>query len=316
MAPGPVPIAGSGADPLSRWLEERLGVRPVRRRPVGGGCIHSAWCVTLAEGGSLFVKTNRADALSLLEGEADGLAALGATAQAAEAAGLPSLRVPEPLALGLAGDQAVLVLPWLAFGDAAGAAGWRNLGAALAGLHRRSLDQAEGAAPLRFGWGCDNHIGAFPQRNGWCESWPRFFARRRLAPQLEALAAAGQPLRSGKELPDLAEELLAAHHPDPCLVHGDLWSGNAALLAGGGGAIFDPAVHRADREVDLAMARLFGGFPAQFFAGYEAAWPLPPDHGARRDLYNLYHLLNHANLFGGGYLSQVEAGVQALLRSR
>lgn len=288
----------------------------VQRRPVGGGCIHSAWCATLADGGHLFLKTNRAAALPLLEGEADGLVALAASAAAAAAAGERPLRVPQPLAQGLAGDQAVLALPWLVFGAAAGAAGWRDLGAALAGLHRRSLDPVAGAEPLRFGWSRDNHIGAFPQRNGWCDSWAVFFARRRLAPQLEALAAAGRCLMGAEEIPDLVETLLAGHRPDPCLVHGDLWSGNAGLLVGGGGAIFDPAVHRADREVDLAMARLFGGFPPALFEGYEDAWPLPADHGQRREIYNLYHLLNHANLFGGGYLAQAEAGVRALLGAR
>ena len=97
-------------------------------------------------------------------------------------------------------------------------------------------------------------------------------------------------------------------------MHGDLWSGNAALLADGRGALFDPAVYRGDREVDLAMARLFGGFPPGFFAGYEAAWPLPAGHRERVDLYNLYHLLNHANLFGGSYRSQAQACLEALLR--
>jgi fructosamine-3-kinase len=98
-------------------------------------------------------------------------------------------------------------------------------------------------------------------------------------------------------------------------VHGDLWSGNAALLQGGGCAIFDPAVYRGDREVDLAMAKLFGGFPTAFFDGYERWWPLPPGHQQRRDLYNLYHLLNHANLFGGSYWSQSSACISSLLRT-
>jgi fructosamine-3-kinase len=97
------------------------------------------------------------------------------------------------------------------------------------------------------------------------------------------------------------------------LVHGDLWSGNAAMLADGRGAIFDPAVHRGDREVDLAMARLFGGFPQTFFAGYEEQWPLPKGHRRRVPLYNLYHLLNHANLFGDSYRAQAQATIDELL---
>jgi fructosamine-3-kinase len=107
---------------------------------------------------------------------------------------------------------------------------------------------------------------------------------------------------------------LGRHQPEPCLVHGDLWGGNAGLLAAGGAAIFDPAVYRGDREVDLAMARLFGGFPATFFGGYQQEWPLPAGHQGRVELYNLYHLLNHANLFGGGYWQRSAASVEALSR--
>ena len=106
------------------------------------------------------------------------------------------------------------------------------------------------------------------------------------------------------------------HGAEPCLVHGDLWAGNGALLVDGRGAIFDPAVYWGDREVDLAMAHLFGGFPACFFAGYEGRWPLPPGHRQRREIYNLYHLLNHANLFGGGYWRQAQASIDALLAAR
>ena len=306
--------ADSAADGLLAWLEQRFGSRPLELRPVAGGCIHSAWCASLRGGGRLFVKTNRAAALPLLEGEADGLAALAAAAAAASAAGERPLQVPEPLALGCVGDRAVLVLPWLPLRGGGDGAGWRDLGAALAGLHRRSLEPAPGAGPLRFGWSRDNHIGSFPQENGWEESWARFFARRRLAPQLEALARSGRGLPGAEGLPDRVEAWLADHRPDPCLVHGDLWSGNVGLLEGGGGALFDPSAHRADREVDLAMARLFGGVPEAFFAGYEAVWPLPAGHAARRDLYNLYHLLNHANLFGGSYRGQAQAGIEALLR--
>lgn len=107
---------------------------------------------------------------------------------------------------------------------------------------------------------------------------------------------------------------LAGHCAEPCLVHGDLWSGNVAIEAKGGGMILDPAVHRGDREVDLAMAQLFGGFPAPFFAGYGASWPLSGDHQRRVPLYNLYHLLNHANLFGGRYIGQVQTVIRALLQ--
>jgi len=305
------------------WLAERLRVRLVSQSPVGGGSIHSAWCLRL-EGpgpGRLFAKTNAASALPLLEAEADGLRALGVAAAAT------GLTVPSPLALGLAGDRAVLVLPWL---DRAspGEDHWRRLGAGLARLHRASLGRSCGPGDRgdAYGWERDNWIGSGPQPNGWYGHWGRFFSERRLAPQAALLA------RRGWELPGVGRLLakvpgwLEAHRPEPCLVHGDLWSGNAMARLGvspagamalptlpaegagpaadDGAAIFDPAVHRGDREVDLAMARLFGGFPAAFFAGYGAVWPLAADHRRRIGLYNLYHLLNHANLFGGGYLDQ------------
>ena len=136
---------------------------------------------------------------------------------------------------------------------------------------------------------------------------------RRLGPQLAMAREAGRPLQGAEALLERAEQLLATHTCEPALVHGDLWSGNAGLLAAGGAAIFDPAVHWGDREVDLAMARLFGGFPAAFFAGYEAEWPLQPDWPQRLDLYNLYHLINHANLFGDGYRRQAQSVIDRLL---
>jgi fructosamine-3-kinase len=320
-------MAHGPGDPLAAWLAERLGVSLTDRTAVGGGCIHSAWCLELSDGGRLFAKTNRADALPLLEAEAEGLVALAAAADP------DRLLIPVPLALDVVADQAVLVLPWLELGPGrsggaagSGNGGWRGFGAALAALHRRSLANATGVttdpaiAPgesrTRFGWERDNWIGSGPQPNGWHDHWGRFFADWRLAPQLERLALRHGPLRGAEELLERVPAWLEQHGAEPCLVHGDLWSGNAALLADGRAALFDPAVYRGDREVDLAMARLFGGFPPEFFAGYEERWPLSPGHRHRVDLYNLYHLLNHANLFGGGYRQQAQACIDAFLKER
>ncbi|MFM7674091.1 MAG: fructosamine kinase family protein [Synechococcus sp.] len=289
---------------LAACLRERLGEEPQALEPLGGGCTARAWGVRFADGRRLFAKTLAAAALPALEAEADGLRALAAAAPA-------ELAIPRPLLVTAAEDAAVLVLEWLPL--AAGRGGedrWRQLGMALAQLHRQSLAAGE----ERFGWGHDNWIGAAPQRNGWCSRWPEFFLERRLRPQLEWAARGGGPLRGADTLLERLPHWLEGHVPEPALVHGDLWSGNAALLADGRGALFDPAVYRGDREVDLAMARLFGGFPAAFFAGYEAAWPLAAGHRERVDLYNLYHLLNHANLFGGSYRSQAQACLEGLLR--
>jgi len=308
---------------LADWLAETLAIRALRMQPVGGGCIHSAWCLTVeplggpAAGsrapiaaGRLFAKTNSLQALPLLEAEAEGLAALARAAEGSD------LHVPSPLALGMAGKQAVLVLPWCELAGSASGAAWRRLGASLAGLHRRSLELpcTAGDRPGCFGWPRDNWIGAGAQANGWHAAWGPFFAERRLAPQLELLERRCGPLPGAATLLERVPAWLASHRADSCLVHGDLWSGNAAINTKGGGVIFDPAVHRGDREVDLAMAQLFGGFPAPFFDGYGASWPLSSDHQRRVPLYNLYHLLNHANLFGGSYIAQVQAMIGALLQ--
>ena len=300
-------MADPGSDPLGGWLADRLNIALLGRAPVGGGSIHSAWCLTLADGSRCFAKTCPAAALPLLEAEADGLAALAAAANPAH------LVVPTPLALGVVGGEAALVLPWLELGGG----GWPSFGAALASLHRNSLKGplVEGdRGPSFFGWPRDNGIGSTPQHNGWLEDWGRFFALRRLTPQLERLAQATGALPGAAELLERTPGWLAQHRPDPCLVHGDLWGGNAGILVDGRGAIFDPAVYRGDREVDLAMARLFGGFPEEFFQGYETAWPLPAGQRGRVKLYNLYHLLNHANLFGGSYVSQVRSMIHDLVR--
>ncbi|MFN5195459.1 MAG: fructosamine kinase family protein [Cyanobacteriota bacterium] len=296
---------------LKPWLEARFGGEVKHCTPVTGGCIHRAWHVVRRDGSELFAKTNAASALPLLAAEAEGLVALAAAAP-------PELTVPLPLDLGVAGDQAVLVLPWLALGGAGpGSASWWQLGESLARLHRHSLAIACGSDDRcdgMVGWACDTWIGAAPQLNGWSSDWGLFFRDRRLAPQLERLARGGHRPAGAEALLALVPQWLAGHGAPACLVHGDLWSGNAGLLARGGSAIFDPAVHRGDREVDIAMAQLFGGFPAAFFEGYEQTWPLPAGHGNRAGLYNLYHFLNHANLFGGSYIGRVDTQIDRLLR--
>lgn len=298
---------------LESWLEERLGQAVVAATPVAGGCIHQAMRVRTADGRLLFVKTNGADALPLLQAEADGLAALSAAAPL-------ELRVPQPLACARVGRQAVLVLSWLDLaGGGAAAVGWSALGRGLARLHRHSLSARCGVGddPGRFGWARDNAIGSAPQANGWLDDWAQFLVERRLAPQLRQLENQLGPdaFLRGELLLERVPGWLAGHRPEPCLVHGDLWSGNAGVLNDGRGALFDPAVHRADREVDLAMARLFGGFPETFFKAYGDEWPLAKGHGHRLPLYNLYHLMNHASLFGGGYIGQAQRRINDLLES-
>ena len=303
------------ANLLAPWLQQQLGedgpVELVAQRLVGGGCSHRAWQLELADGRQWFLKGNGAGALPLLLAEAEGLRALARWAR-------PPVLVPEPLGVGLLAGQALLLLPWLVLGGASGPRGsgasgdgWFGFGAGLAALHRASAEA--GASEGRFGWSRDNIIGSSPQINGWEKNWPRFFVDCRLAPQLRWAAQKGLKLRGGQQLLELVPDWLAGHQVRPALVHGDLWSGNAALLAGGGGALVDPAVYWGDREVDLAMAQLFGGFPQAFFAGYASSWPLEPGSQERVGLYNLYHLLNHANLFGGSYGAQAQSSIDSLL---
>ncbi|MFZ9215927.1 MAG: fructosamine kinase family protein [Vulcanococcus sp.] len=296
---------------LAQWIKQQTGAELARLSPVGGGCIHSAWRLELQDGRVCFAKTNQADLLPVLEAEADGLRALRQTLDAPR-----PLQIPEPLALGLAGREAVLLLSWLELQSSPQRgsqhdSAWGELGAGLAQLHRSSLRGGD----ERFGWGQDNFLGSALQPNRWNGSWADFFCQERLGHQLRWAARSGRSLPQGEALLKEAAGWLADHKPEPCLVHGDLWSGNAGQLRDGGGAIFDPAVYRGDREVDLAMAQLFGGFPASFFAGYQRCWPLPPGHQQRVELYNLYHLLNHANLFGGSYWQQSAACIQSLLCS-
>lgn len=316
MLAGPAPQREMEQERLSTWIHRELGEPLEAMVAVAGGCIHSAWRLELSSGRRLFAKSNRAALLPVLAAEAEGLNALStvaSTTATGQAGGPPGLTVPTPLRLTELDGHALLVLPWLELissRPAAAERAWQQLGGQLAGLHRASLRGHDG----RFGWHRDNWIGSGTQRNGWDTDWGRFFTERRLKPQLEQAARRGQPLRGAAALLERLPHWLREHEVDACLVHGDLWSGNAGLLSDGGGALYDPAVYRGDREVDLAMARLFGGFPSAFFSGYDAVWPLAPGHRQREEAYNLYHLLNHANLFGGGYQAQAEHSLHQLLR--
>ncbi|TMH65313.1 MAG: fructosamine kinase family protein [Betaproteobacteria bacterium] len=264
-------------------LSRHLGIADAR--PVSGGCIHRCYRGMLA-GRAVFLKVNDARLADAFAAEADGLAAL-------RAAGCTA---PEPISHGAAGGVAYLLMEFLELesrGDFAA------LGRMLATIHR-----TQGG---RFGWARDNYIGSTPQLNGAYENWAEFWRARRLEPQL-ALAK-----RNGYELDaDNVVQLLEAHAPAPSLLHGDLWNGNAGFLAGGAPVLFDPAVYYGDREADLAMTELFGGFPREFYSAYG---PLPAGYQQRKHLYNLYHLLNHLNLFGGGYLGQVKATLRLLARA-
>lgn len=285
--------------PLEESLSAEIGRllgRPFRAasvRAAGGGCIHRT-LVLEGDGERWFVKLNAAGALPMFEAERDGLAAL------AEAG---AFRVPRPLCCGIAAEQACLVLEYLDLKPVAERADAIAFGHALAALHR-SIGE-------RHGWRRDNFIGATPQINTESDSWPRFFAASRLLPQIER-AAARALRKKGESLAEKLPAFFLDHRPQPSLLHGDLWHGNAAMC-GSAPAVFDPAVYYGDRETDLAMTELFGGFPAAFYAAYREAMPPADGYELRKTLYNLYHILNHLNLFGAGYLRQAERMIDKLL---
>jgi fructosamine-3-kinase len=269
-----------------------------RTSSVSGGSInHTVKAQT--DRGPLFVKLNAYSQLDMFEAEAAGLAALE---------GADAVRVPAVIAVGAVADAAYLVLEWIDFGAKTPVAE-AKLGFALAIQHR--------ATRTEFGWDRDNTIGSTPQINEPTGNWQTFFRERRLRYQLDLADRNGLPPDTAADverLLDKSEFLFDGYEPEASLLHGDLWVGNWAATLDGTPVIFDPAVYYGDREADLAMTRLFGGFGSAFYDAYDQAWPLAPCWERRVEFYNLYHLLNHFNLFGAGYLASVQDAVDKLLR--
>jgi fructosamine-3-kinase len=260
-----------------------------------GGDISEAF--VLADGARrFFAKTQPASRLDLFEAEAAGLAELAAA---------HAVRVPAVVALGTAAGRAYLVLEHLPLGGRGDAA---LLGRQLAAQHR--------VTAARYGGARDNWIGATPQPNGWLDDWITFWRERRLGFQLQLAAQngyGGALQRDGEALMARLEDFFVGYVPQPSLLHGDLWGGNHGFIEDGTPVIFDPAGYHGDRECDLAMSELFGGFAPGFYAAYREAWPLDAGYAVRKTLYNLYHILNHANMFGGGYAGQAQRMAGQLL---
>lgn len=278
---------------ISDTTGEAYSVR--EQRSVAGGCINSAYRIADGER-RYFVKLNGADGLEMFEAEADGLREMLAA---------NAIKVPEPVATGLADGQAYIVMENL---DLGGSGSGERLGQELAALHR--------ATQARFGWFRDNTIGSTLQTNTQSDDWIAFWREQRLGAQLQIAAAKGHNgalQRKGERLLAELPALFAGYAPPPSLLHGDLWSGNYAYTGGGAPVIFDPAVYYGDREADIAMTELFGGFGRDFYAAYNEAWPLDAGYAQRKTLYNLYHILNHLNLFGGGYGAQALGMIERLL---
>ena len=286
-------------------------------RPVGGGCINQCADVHTTVG-RYFLKTNPGADHAFFEAEADGLAALSRSGA-----------VKTPSVVGCSGRDGPadgvpwLLLEWIEEGSR-GQADWGRLGRELAALHRCSgpggaRSVAGAGKEAGWGWHADNVIGSLPQPNGPAGSWAAFWSRRRVLPLARELRVAGAlspgQLRTleaaARRLGDLIGP--AAEADGPSLLHGDFWSGNVIFDRRGAPVLVDPATYVGHREVDLAMTRLFGGFPSAFYRAYDEAWPPQPGRESRLPAYQLYPLLVHARLFGGGYVSSAVRAAEAVV---
>ncbi|MBI2779356.1 MAG: fructosamine kinase family protein [Gammaproteobacteria bacterium] len=271
------------------------------RLSVGGGCINSAFAIEGEDGRKYFVKLNDASKVGMFVAEAAGLRKIGQT---------QTIHAPEPVCWGTVGDAAYFVQEYLGLRGSNSPANMEKLGNKIAQMHRVT------ASTGQYGWHINNTIGSTPQINTHADNWPAFWRKRRLGAQLQLAARdgyGGALQRKGERLLGDIPAFFTAYTPTPSLLHGDLWSGNYGILACGDPVIFDPAVYYGDRETDMAMTELFGGFSTAFYHAYNDAYPLDSGYQTRKTLYNLYHILNHLNLFGGAYLPQTERMMDALL---
>lgn len=281
---------------ICKQISESTGesLQPARTRPVGGGCINR--CFHLSGGNrEYFVKINTGTLLKMFECEAAGLEQISATG---------TVRAPRPVCSGEANQHAYLVLEYIPLSGSSNSA---LAGERLAAMHRHLGRQ--------YGWERDNNIGSTPQPNHWSDDWIDFWRRQRLGFQLRLAAKQGHMGRlqqRGERLLDLFPALID-HNPPPSLIHGDLWGGNLGYDPTGEPVIYDPAVYFADREAEIAMTELFGGFDNAFYRAYNNAWALDSGYATRKKLYNLYHILNHLNLFGSGYAGQALSMIEGLL---
>lgn len=257
---------------------------------VGGGDINAAYRIQGATE-TYFVKLNRPDLESMFAAEALGLEEIAKTC---------SVRTPGVIAYGNTSSHAFLVLENLHL-KTANSAAERLLGRQLALMHQNPQPY--------FGWHTDNTIGSTVQVNGEYTDWPAFWRSQRLEFQLKLAAEKGHRGRLqalGAQLCAVLPAFFEGYAPYPSLLHGDLWGGNAAMTQDAEPVIYDPACFYGDREADMAMTELFGGFSRDFYAAYNETLQLDSGYSVRKTVYNLYHILNHLNLFGTGYLSQAE----------
>lgn len=268
-----------------------------KQSSISGGCINRAFKVQ-DENYDYFVKLNDVDLLDMFEAEFEGLS---------EIAQSKTIAVPKPICSGLAGDSAFIVLENLSFAPS-DQTGFAMMGKQLADMH--------GIQQATFGWTRDNTIGSSTQVNSPSYDWTEFWQTQRLGYQLNLAGQNGYRgtlQKKGDKLMEKMSGLFPDGNPKASLLHGDLWSGNMAILVSETPVIFDPAVYYGDRETDIAMTELFGGFSENFYLSYNEHYPLDPGYTTRKIFYNIYHILNHLNLFGGGYGQQAESMMDKVL---
>ena len=262
---------------------------------VSGGCINQGYKVS-DNNTEYFVKLNQASQVEMFAAEALGLKQMYAT---------NTITVPKPICWGTADNSSYIVLQWLDLGSANNES-WRSMGRQLAAMHREGTSNS-------FGFETNNTIGSTPQINTWKSNWADFFAQQRIGYQLKLAKRKGGSFPDTNKVVDAVRNKLANRQPEASILHGDLWSGNAAIAADGTPVIIDPATYYGDRETDLAMTELFGGFSTAFYRGYNEAWQLDNGYQQRKSIYNLYHVLNHFNLFGGGYGRQAARTIEQII---
>ena len=292
------------AESLSEAVESvcGAGISIREKRPVFGGDINHAYALTLSDGSVIFMKANTRARFGIFEGESEGLAFIRETGM---------VRSPEVLALGTDGSISFLLLEYLRSGSRSRAAS-EELGHGLANMHLYPTGTFVKGG--RYGALHDHLLGSGIQDNTPMDSWPQFFAEKRLRPQFEK---AGSWFDAGT-MRDIDRFLLRMDRylPEPerpSLLHGDLWSGNYMIDEESHPWLIDPAAYVGHSEADLALTELFGGFDSSFYGAYESVMGLDPGYEDRRDLYNLYHLVKHLNLFGGAYLSSVKTVLRKYL---
>lgn len=281
---------------LHAALSELFGskCRVVSEVPVSGGDINRAYRLTMRDGQQIFLKSNARDKLPMFQAEAEGLSAI---------AGTCAIRVPRVLCIGTDERYGAFLLMENITSARPGDDYWETFGHRLAAMHRADTSALVDGV---YGFHSDNFIGERPQSNTAGESWVKFFRDQRLAPQFRDAAGyfdAEDRKRIMLLLDHLDDFLIEPKRPS--LLHGDLWSGNFLTDEKGEAMLIDPAVYVGHAEADIAMTELFGGFSSMFYEAYQEIMPLQPGYEQRRDIYNLYHLLNHLNIFGASYLGAV-----------